>query len=114
SQAIHLPPSHGPLTGDSVIPPASSSASPVQPPAPRPGSELVAGHTLDARGLRCPLPLLRAKQTLRTLTTGDILLVMATDAGSVADFAAYARLSGEPLVAFDAPGDEFHYWFQKT
>jgi tRNA 2-thiouridine synthesizing protein A len=92
-----------------VVPPASGT----QPPAPPPTLDLVPAQTLDARGLRCPLPLLRAKQALRTLAPGEVLMVMATDAGSVADFAAYARLSGEALVAFDAPGEEFHYWFRK-
>lgn len=54
---------------------------------------------LDARGLLCPLPLLKAKQALRTLQAGQVLRVLATDGGSVRDFQAYARISGVELCA---------------
>jgi len=52
---------------------------------------------LDARGLLCPLPLLKAKQALRNLKPGQVLRVLATDAGSVRDFHAYASISGIEL-----------------
>lgn len=55
---------------------------------------------LDTCGLRCPLPLLKAKQALRDMAAGEILRVLATDAGSVRDFQAYGQLSGHKLVAF--------------
>jgi tRNA 2-thiouridine synthesizing protein A len=54
---------------------------------------------LDACGLACPLPLLKAKQSLRGLVAGDVLRVLATDAGSVRDFRTYAQLSGVELLA---------------
>ena len=50
---------------------------------------------LDASGLRCPLPLLKAKQALRELVPGDLLRVLATDAGSVRDFQGFGRISGD-------------------
>lgn len=50
---------------------------------------------LDASGLNCPLPLLKAKQVLRNLNAGDLLRVLATDAGSWRDFRTYADLSGQ-------------------
>jgi len=53
---------------------------------------------LDARDLRCPLPLLRAKQALRELSPGQTLKVLATDSGSVRDFQAFAELSGHRLL----------------
>lgn len=53
---------------------------------------------LDARGLRCPLPLLKAKLALRDMAVGQVLRVLATDAGSVRDFQAYAQLSGHELL----------------
>lgn len=56
------------------------------------------GAELDARGLRCPLPLLRAKQALRELSPGQTLKVLATDSGSVRDFQSFAELSGHQLV----------------
>ncbi|WP_111640342.1 sulfurtransferase TusA family protein [Marinimicrobium alkaliphilum] len=53
---------------------------------------------LDAKGMRCPLPLLRAKQALNAMDAGQCLRVEATDAGSVRDFHAFAELSGHQLV----------------
>ncbi len=53
---------------------------------------------LDARGLACPLPLLKAKQALRHLSSGQCLRVLATDPGSLRDFKAFADLSGNALL----------------
>jgi len=53
---------------------------------------------LDACGLACPLPLLKAKQRLRDLASGELLRVLATDQGSVRDFKAFADLSGHTLI----------------
>ncbi|KKW66981.1 hypothetical protein AAV94_13025 [Lampropedia cohaerens] len=53
---------------------------------------------VDATGLRCPQPILRAKKALMALTSGQQLLVHATDSGSLQDFAAFARQTGNPLV----------------
>lgn len=55
-------------------------------------------QTLDARGLACPLPLLKAKQALRHLSSGECLRVLATDRGSLRDFKAFADLSGNTLL----------------
>ena len=53
---------------------------------------------LDARGLNCPLPILRAKKTLNAMTGGQILKIMATDPGSVKDFEAFAKQTGNELL----------------
>ncbi|MES2090524.1 MAG: sulfurtransferase TusA family protein [Pseudomonadota bacterium] len=53
---------------------------------------------LDARGLTCPLPILKAKKALSDMHSGDILKVLATDPGSVRDFQAFARQTGNDLV----------------
>ncbi len=53
---------------------------------------------LDLKGMSCPLPLLKAKQTLNKMLTGQILRVLATDPGSVRDFASFARISGHNLM----------------
>ena len=53
---------------------------------------------LDATGLNCPLPILRAKKSLATLTTGQVLRVVSTDPGSVKDFEAFAKQTGNTLV----------------
>ncbi|WP_374316649.1 sulfurtransferase TusA family protein [Aquabacterium sp.] len=53
---------------------------------------------LDARGLTCPLPILKAKKALTDMQSGEILRVLATDPGSVRDFQAFARQTGNDLV----------------
>lgn len=53
---------------------------------------------LDARGLNCPLPILKAKKALADMTTGQVLRVISTDAGSVRDFQAFAKQTGNELV----------------
>lgn len=58
----------------------------------------MADKTLDAKGLNCPLPILRAKKTLKDVPRGGTLEVLATDPGSVADFAAFCKTTGNELV----------------
>jgi tRNA 2-thiouridine synthesizing protein A len=53
---------------------------------------------LDARGLNCPMPIVRTAQTIKTLAPGQLLEVLATDPGSVADFAAWSRSTGNEIV----------------
>ena len=62
---------------------------------------------LDARGLNCPLPILRAKKLLATMKTGEVLRVVATDPNSARDFQAFARQTGNELVDQATLGDEF-------
>ena len=58
----------------------------------------MADQVLDAKGLNCPLPILRAKKALKELPTGATLEVLATDPGAVADFAAFCRTTGNEMV----------------
>jgi len=62
---------------------------------------------LDARGLNCPLPILKAKKSLNEMVSGELLRVVATDAGSVRDFQAFARQTGNDLVEQQTVGNEF-------
>jgi TusA-related sulfurtransferase len=62
---------------------------------------------LDTRGLNCPLPILKAKKALNEMTTGQTLKVVATDAGSVRDFQAFARQTGNVLVEQETAGTDF-------
>lgn len=64
---------------------------------------------VDARGLRCPMPLLRAKQAMRDLDRGQRLLVLATDAGSERDFYAFADLAGHRIVEFKTKDGVYSY-----
>jgi tRNA 2-thiouridine synthesizing protein A len=68
---------------------------------------------LDARGLNCPLPILKAKKALAEMTSGEILRVLATDPGSVRDFQAFARQTGNTLVAHSENGDEFTFFMKR-
>ena len=68
---------------------------------------------LDARGLNCPLPILRAKKTLNSMTGGQILKIVATDPGSVKDFEAFANQTGNELVESSEQGSEFHFLLKK-
>ena len=62
---------------------------------------------LDTRGLNCPLPILKAKKALADMTSGDVLKVISTDPGSVRDFQAFARQTGNELVEQATNADEF-------
>jgi tRNA 2-thiouridine synthesizing protein A len=62
---------------------------------------------LDARGLNCPLPILKAKKALADMQTGETLRIVATDPGSMRDFQAFARQTGNELVEQATRGDEF-------
>lgn len=76
-------------------------------------SELRADQTVDARGLACPLPLLRAKVALNGMAAGQLLYLTATDAGSQRDIARFAELAGHELLSAKESGGEFHYWLRK-
>ena len=69
---------------------------------------------LDARGLNCPLPILRAKKTLNAMTGGQILKIMATDPGSVKDFEAFAKQTGNELLDSSEVEGEFHFRLKKS
>jgi len=62
---------------------------------------------LDTRGLNCPLPILKAKKALTTMQSGQTLKVVSTDTGSVRDFAAFAKQTGNELVSQVTLGNDF-------
>ncbi len=68
---------------------------------------------LDTRGLNCPLPILKAKKALSELSSGQVLKVVATDPGSVRDFQAFARQTGNELVEQSTQGDEFIHFLRR-
>ncbi|MFA9438377.1 sulfurtransferase TusA family protein [Uliginosibacterium sp. sgz301328] len=69
---------------------------------------------LDVKGLRCPLPILRAKKALAVLETGKVLRVVATDPATVQDFAAFARQTGHELLdTTETPPDEFVFLIRR-
>ena len=68
---------------------------------------------LDARGLNCPLPILRTKKSLNDMISGQVLKVLATDPGSVRDFQAFSRQTGNELLESDAANGEFTFLLKK-
>lgn len=68
---------------------------------------------LDARGLVCPLPILRTKQSLAGMTSGQTLKISATDPGSVIDFQVFAEQTGNELLSLSQTADEFIFILKK-
>ena len=66
-------------------------------------------HTLDARGLSCPMPIVKTAQAIKTIPSGGLIEVLATDPGSVKDFAAWSRTTGNELVEQTADGGVFRF-----
>ena len=68
---------------------------------------------LDARGLSCPLPILKTKKTLNDLASGQVLKVVATDPGSVKDMQAFANQTGNPLLESAEENKTFVFYLRK-
>ena len=68
---------------------------------------------LDASGLNCPLPILRAKKTLNGMESGKILKIIATDPGSVKDFEAFANQTGNELLESSEEGGKYIFFLKK-
>jgi tRNA 2-thiouridine synthesizing protein A len=69
---------------------------------------------LDASGLNCPLPILRAKKTLAGMDAGKVLHIIATDPGSVKDFEAFAKQTGNELMSSNEEGGKFYFMMKKA
>lgn len=74
----------------------------------------MAEQMLDAKGLNCPLPILKAKKMLSSMQSGDVLVIEATDPGSVADFAAFCSQTGNELLESGQDGDVFKFKIKKA
>jgi tRNA 2-thiouridine synthesizing protein A len=68
---------------------------------------------LDARGLNCPLPILRAKKALNDMTSGQVLKIVATDPGSVKDFQAFSKQTGTDLLEQAEAEKEFVFFLKR-
>ncbi len=68
---------------------------------------------LDARGLNCPLPILRTKKSLSDMTSGQVLKILATDPGAVKDFQAFSKQTGNELLASETANNEFVFFMKK-
>ena len=68
---------------------------------------------LDARGLACPLPIIKTKKSLQSMSPGQVLKVVSTDAGSVKDMEAFAAQTGDALLGSQAEGNDFVFFLRK-
>ena len=71
-------------------------------------------NELDASGLNCPLPILRAKKALSGMDAGQVLHIIATDPGSVKDFEAFSNQTGNELMESKEEGGKFHFLIKKA
>lgn len=69
---------------------------------------------LDASGLNCPLPILRAKKSLASMEHGQVLKIISTDQGSVKDFEAFSKQTRNPLLSSSEQGGKFIFFIRKT
>ena len=74
----------------------------------------MANQLLDAKGLNCPLPILKAKKALKDVPAGGTLEVLATDPGSVADFQAFCRTTGNELVESTQSGNTYRFLIKRV
>ena len=72
-----------------------------------------ADQEVDARGLNCPLPILRTKKTLNAMASGQVLHIMATDPGSIRDFVAFAKQTGNELLEHAELDGAFHFYLKR-
>jgi len=74
----------------------------------------MADQVLDAKGLNCPLPILRAKKALNVLPSGGTLEIIATDPGAVKDFEAFCRTTGNELMSSEVDGGLYTFVIKRT
>lgn len=71
-------------------------------------------HTLDTKGMNCPLPILKTKKAITMIAEGESLEVLATDPAAVQDFEAFARSTGNELVEWNEDDGVFRFLIKKT
>ena len=74
----------------------------------------MADKVLDAKGLNCPLPILKCKKALKDMAAGEVLEVLSTDPGSVADFQAFSRTTGNELLEHSEEGGVYTFLIKKS
>jgi tRNA 2-thiouridine synthesizing protein A len=74
----------------------------------------MADHTLDAKGLNCPLPILKARKALKEVPPGGTLEILATDPGAVADFQAFCRQTGNELLEHSEEDSVYRFLIKRT
>ena len=75
---------------------------------------ITADKELDTSGLSCPLPVLRLKQTLKKMETGEVVFVIATDKGTLHDFVSFSKQTGHELLDSNEEDEKYLFWFRKA
>jgi len=73
-----------------------------------------AAHRLDAKGMKCPLPVLRARKAMKQVPAGEVLEIEATDPGAVQDFQAFCETTGHVLLASEERDGVYHFRIRKS
>ncbi|HEX2754902.1 MAG TPA: sulfurtransferase TusA family protein [Candidatus Limnocylindrales bacterium] len=73
-----------------------------------------ADQTLDCKGLLCPMPIVKLAKAFKELVPGQVLLLEATDPGSVPDVAAWSKNTGNPILSQDRDGAVMRFWIEKA
>ena len=68
---------------------------------------------LDTKGMKCPLPVLKARKAMKSLNSGDVLSVLATDPGAIADFQAFCQTTGHGLLDWQEADGVYHFQIEK-
>ena len=76
-------------------------------------AELIEDRVLDARGLLCPMPVVKAAKEIKTLAAGQVLKVLATDRGAIADFPAWAEDTANPMLEWREVDGTLIFWFRR-
>ncbi len=74
----------------------------------------MADDILDAKGLNCPLPILKAKNALKALSNGQVLEILATDPGAIKDFEAFCRATGNKLLSSEQDGNIYKFLIERV
>jgi tRNA 2-thiouridine synthesizing protein A len=74
----------------------------------------MSAHFLDTKGMNCPIPILKAKKALNDVPAGEILEIVATDPGAVADFEAFCRQTGNELVEWKEEGGVYSFQIRRA
>ena len=77
-------------------------------------SELTAERTLDAKGLKCPMPVVKTSKEIKNISVGSVLEILATDPGSMADITAWAKSTGNELLEVKKDGDVFRFYVRRV
>jgi tRNA 2-thiouridine synthesizing protein A len=75
---------------------------------------MTADQTLDTKGLLCPMPIVKLAKAVKLLESGQVILLEATDPGSVPDVAAWSKNTGNPILSQDKVGPVMRFWIKKA